>query len=415
MQHSKVLRLNANLRRAALFLFLLGLAAYSSVAANAQNLVLAGGSVIKSPDADPIADTVVVTSNGVITAIGSRSEVQIPKDARVIDCTGKTVVAGFWNSHVHFTQAAWANADAGPAAPLQQHMQEMLTQWGFTTVWDLGSDPGNSLPLRARVNSGEIAGPNILLAGNMYPKGGHPVYLPAEIQLPEVATPDEAGQLARDYMRIGLDGIKLFVGASMGDKPTVNMDPAIAKAAVDVAHARGKPVFAHPQNRVGVDVVIASGVNVLAHTVPREPGYTPEELAAFKVQGTALNPTLSLFAKAPLGAALAARMADSAVNQLKAFSDNGGTVLFGTDVGFTEIYDTSLEYELMHRVLSERQVLASLTTNPAQYFKVANKGKVEQGFDADLVVLDGDPLADVGNLAKVATTIRAGKVIYQKP
>jgi imidazolonepropionase-like amidohydrolase len=69
----------------------------------------------------------------------------------------------------------------------------------------------------------------------------------------------------------------------------------------------------------------------------------------------------------------------------------------------------------MHRALSERQVLASLTTNPAGYFKATKKGRVEKGFDADLAVLDGDPLADVKNLAKVAYTIRAGKVIYQKP
>jgi imidazolonepropionase-like amidohydrolase len=60
-------------------------------------------------------------------------------------------------------------------------------------------------------------------------------------------------------------------------------------------------------------------------------------------------------------------------------------------------------------------VLASLTTNPAQYFKAANKGRVEKGFDGDLVVLDGDPMADVQNLAKVAYTIRAGQIIYQKP
>lgn len=90
-------------------------------------------------------------------------------------------------------------------------------------------------------------------------------------------------------------------------------------------------------------------------------------------------------------------------------------MLFGTDVGFTLVYDTSLEYELMHRALSESQVLASLTTNPALYFKATTKGKVEIGFDADLVVLDGDPIADVRNLAKVAYTIRAGKVIYNKP
>jgi imidazolonepropionase-like amidohydrolase len=60
-------------------------------------------------------------------------------------------------------------------------------------------------------------------------------------------------------------------------------------------------------------------------------------------------------------------------------------------------------------------VLASLTTNPAQYFKAAKKGKIETGFDADLVVLDDDPMADARNLAKVAYTIRAGEVIYRKP
>jgi imidazolonepropionase-like amidohydrolase len=69
----------------------------------------------------------------------------------------------------------------------------------------------------------------------------------------------------------------------------------------------------------------------------------------------------------------------------------------------------------MRRALTERQVLASLTTNPAAYFKVAKKGKIEQGFDADLVILDGDPITDVRNLTRVATTIRAGQVIYQKP
>jgi len=415
MQYSGISGLTGNLRRAARFLFLLGAAASFSLAANAQNLVLAGGSVYKSPDAAPLADAVVVTSDGVITAIGNRSEVQNPKDAQIIDCTGKTVVAGFWNSHVHFTQAAWRNAASAPVAPLEEHMREMLTRWGFTTVWDLGSDPDNSLPLRRRINAGEVAGPGIRFAGNIFPKGGHPVYLPAEIRLPEAATPEEATQMARGFMAMGMDGVKLFTGTYMGDKPVVNMDVAIAKAAVDVAHAQGEPVFAHPQNRMGVDVVIAAGVDVLAHTVPREAGYTQEELAAFKSQGTALTPTLSLFAKAPLGAALAARLVGSGVDQLKAFSDNGGTVLFGTDVGFTEIYDTSLEYELMHRALSESQVLASLTTNPARYFKAANKGKVEQGFDADLVVLDGDPIADVGNLAKVAYTIRAGHIIYRKP
>lgn len=401
--------------RAALFCFLLGEAAALGAPARAETLALAGGRVYASPDATPLADALVVTTDGVITAIGSRSEVQIPQDARVIDCTGKTVVAGFWNSHVHFTQGVWKNAGTAPAAPLQDHMQEMLTKWGFTTVWDLGSDPRDSLPLRKRVNAGEILGPSIFFAGNIFPKGGHPAYLPPELQLPEAATPEEAAQMTRAYLGMGLDGMKLFTGVYMGDKPVVNMDVAIAKAAVDLAHAQGKPVFAHPQNKTGMETVVEAGVDVLAHIIPGQPGYSPEQLAKFKAQGIALIPTLSLFAKTIGGPALAARLVDSGVQQIKAFSGNGGAILFGTDVGFTTIYDTSVEYELMHRALSEKEVLATLTTNPAKYFKAARKGKVEKGFDADLVVLDGDPMADVGNLAKVAYTIRAGQVIYRKP
>jgi imidazolonepropionase-like amidohydrolase len=401
--------------RFALVVGLLGAAVTSGVAASAETLVLKGGTLIGSPDAAPLADAVVVTTDGVIRAAGRASEVQIHDSAHVLDCTGKTIVAGFWNSHVHFTQAVWRGAAHAAAPPLAQHMQDMLTRWGFTTVWDLGSNPTDSLPLRQRVNAGEIPGPNILLAGDIFPKGGHPVYLPAETQLPEAATPEEAAEMARRDLSMGLDGMKLFTGAYMGDKPVVNMDPAIAKAAVDVAHAQGKPVFAHPQNKAGMETVIEAKVDIMAHIVPGLPGYSAEQLARFKEQGTALTPTLSLFAMTIGGPELAARLADSGVAQLKAFSDNGGTVLFGTDVGFTTIYDTTPEYVLMHRALAERQVLASLTTNPARYFKAAKKGRVEPGFDADLVVLEGDPIADVRNLAKVATTIRAGQVIYQKP
>src|SRR5216684_7423759 len=102
-----------NLLRAALLLFLFSVVACFSVAASAQTLALLGGRVYPSPDAAPLVDAVVLMSGGAITAIGSRSEVQVlnqvPSDARVIDCAGKTVVAGFWNSHVHFTQAVWKN------------------------------------------------------------------------------------------------------------------------------------------------------------------------------------------------------------------------------------------------------------------------------------------------------------------
>jgi imidazolonepropionase-like amidohydrolase len=357
-----------------------------------------------------------VTSGGAIAAIGKRADVPVPDGSRIIDCTGKIVVAGFWNSHVHFTEPAWNNTANAPAGTLDMHMRDMLTRWGFTTVWDLGSDPVDTLPLRRRIDSGEIPGPGIFLAGPIFPEHGHPVYLPPDMQLPEAATPEQAAQMARNILQLGLNGVKLFTGSFMGvDKPAVNMAPAIAKAAVDVAHAQGRPVFAHPHNGTGVDAVLASGVDVLAHTIQSVSAYTPMQLAQFKSQGTALIPTLSLLTTLPVPASITERLVQSSVGQLKAFSENGGPVLFGTDVGYIRIYDTSLEFELMHRALSEQEVLASLTTNPASYFKAARKGRVETGFDADLAVLDRDPMADVRNLASVAYTIRAGRVIYQRP
>jgi imidazolonepropionase-like amidohydrolase len=393
----------------------LGMALSSGACAQAgQALALVGGTVYVSPTAAPLRDAVVIVSGETITAVGSRSGVQIPQDARIFDCSGRTLTAGFWNCHVHFTEAAWRGAASSPADALTTHMQGMLTKWGFTTVWDLGSDPRDLLPLRRRIEAGEVLGPRIFSAGSIFPKGGHPVYLPPEMQLPEAATADEATGFARKFLGWGLDGMKLFTGSYVGDKPVVNMNATVAQAAVEATHAQGKPVFAHPQNTTGVDVAIAANVDVLAHTIPSGPGYTSEQLAQFKTKGIALAPTLALWTTVVRDQAAADYLVQSGVNQLKAFAASGGTVLFGTDVGFIKLYDTSLELEFMGRALSPSEVLASLTTNPSAYFKAPRKGRIEQGFDADIVVLDSDPTADVRNLSKVACTVRAGKVIYQK-
>src|SRR5208282_5581154 len=120
-----------------LILLLVLLASLPTAADSSGTLALVGATVYSTPSAAPLHDAVVLISGGKITAVGKRDEVKIPKDARVIDCTGKTIVAGFWNSHVHFIEPAWNNAASAPAAALEKNMQEMLTRWGFTTVWDL--------------------------------------------------------------------------------------------------------------------------------------------------------------------------------------------------------------------------------------------------------------------------------------
>jgi imidazolonepropionase-like amidohydrolase len=397
------------------FLFVLSLllcfAGRSAMAAAGPDLVLQGGKVYSSPTAEPIDNAIVLIRDGRILKVSKSDELKIPKSAQVIDCTGKVIVAGFWNSHVHF-ETGWEAVAHAPAEKVEAHLQKLLTRWGFTTVWDLGSDPNNTLALRHRIEAGEIPGPQILMAGDIFPKGGHPVYLPAEMQLPEAASAQQAEEMARQYLKMGLDGIKLFTGSFMGSKPVVNMDTAMVKAAVDIAHAQGKPVFAHPQNYAGVDNALAGGVDVLAHTIPAEGHYTADELSRMKHQGTALIPTLTLWTTVVPDAATTEKLVAAGVDELKSYFAAGGTILFGTDVDFQPKYDTTEEFAFMGRAMPWRDLLASLTTQPSTFFKQAAKGRVEKGMDADLVVLDADPARDVRNLAKVMYTIRAGKILY---
>lgn len=388
------------------------------------DLALVGAKVYASPTAAPIDDAAVLVHDGKILAIGKRREIAIPDSDQVIDCKGKVITAGFWNSHVHFIEDAWNNAATAPADKLEQHMQEMLTRWGFTTVFDIGSFPGDTLALRKRVDSGELPGPKIYTtAGAIYPENGIPVYIPpalaSQLKPFEAATPADAARLAKQSLAMGGDGIKLFTGAIMGHGKVTPMPTDVARAAVDVAHAAGKPVFAHPSNHVGTDNALAAGVDVLAHTIPdEESGWTAGELARMKAQHTRLIPTLTLWEveleKQHASAEDERQFVQSGVNDLKSYFDEGGTILFGTDVGYTQHYDTAEEYVLMAKSgMTWRDILASLTTNPATSFK-AGAGQLVKGDDADLVVLSGDPASDVSNFSKVEYTIRAGKVIYKK-
>jgi imidazolonepropionase-like amidohydrolase len=382
-------------------------------AAATADLALVGAKVYRTPTAEPIADGAVLVAAGKIVAVGPRGQVAVPTSARVMDCAGKVVTAGFWNSHVHFSEPAWRGAATAPAARLEEHLRDMLLRWGFTTVYDLGSRPDDTLGLRRRIESGELAGPRIFTMGMFFPKNGRPSYARDDVALPLLATAEESSALARRYLALGLDGVKLFTGSFQGvDRPVVHMEPAVAAAAVSVAHAEKKPAFAHPQDRRGVDIALDSGVDVLAHTIPSEGQFTPDELARMKAQHVALVPTLAVWTHFVYGDA-ATRSLDAAVDEVRSYFAEGGTILFGTDVGYDTEYDTTQELEYMGRAMPWQDVLASLTLNPSHYFGRSDAGKIDVGVVADLVVLDGDPAVDVRNLARVRATIRAGKVSYQ--
>jgi imidazolonepropionase-like amidohydrolase len=411
--------------RLRLVIFLvLGLLAYATRPSSASDLALIGAKIYPSPTEPPIENGSVVIHDRVIVAVGLRSSVKIPRGATVIDCKGLVVTSGFWNSHVHILTPALLHVHEARARDLNEQLDTMFNRWGFTTVFDISSILDNTLELRRRIESGELRGPHVLTVGEPI-WTIEPVYVrdflgANHISILPTETPDQAIALVRDHAAKGANGIKLFAGSYQGDGKVAVLPLAIAKAAVAEAHRHSMPVFAHPQNAEGVDVSIESGVDVLAHTVPQSPPWTPEFVARLKRANMALIPTLTLFDFEARKGGLSEQNREGwlaqMVAELRAYTQAGGEILFGTDIGYTDHYDTALEYTLMSRAgMDFRHILASLTTNPARRFGYACRdGRIAKGMDADLAVLGADPARDVTAFSNVRYTIRGGKVIFSK-
>ena len=402
---------------------LLGLLVFAARPSGASDLALVGAKIYPSPTEPPIENGSIVVHDGLILAAGPSVSVKIPPGATVMDCKGLVVTSGFWNSHVHIFTPGLLRARDSTAAELDEQLDAVFNRWGFTTVFDLASVLDNTLALRRRIESDEVRGPHILTVGEPI-WTIEPVYVREymrdnSIHIPDTETPDQAIALVRNHAAKGADGIKLFTGSMQDGGKVAALPLATAKAAVEEAHRHGMPVFAHPQNLEGVEIAINSGVDVLAHTVPGSPPWTPEFIARLKKGNHALIPTLTLWdfeARKVQGATDQEREAwiDKMVAELEAYSKAGGEVLFGTDVGYTDHFDTTLEFTLMSQAgMAYQQILASLTTNPAKRFRFADhSGRIVHGMDADLVVLGADPALDVKAFSNVRYVIRSGQLIF---
>jgi imidazolonepropionase-like amidohydrolase len=382
-----------------------------------RQLVLTGGTIYSDPAAQPITNGVIVIRDGRIVAVGRRGTVQIPKGAETLNCSGLTITAGLWNSHVHYFQRKWASAANLPTSDLSRQLQDMLTRYGFTSVFDLGSQWENTRRIRDRIEAGEAPGPRIYSTGEaLLPPG----VMPADVVLRvlgtmiyknyEINTAAQAQAQARKLMDEGADGIKLFP-----QTPNASLAESLIQAAVHEAHAAGKPAFAHPGDRTGLLAALRSGVDVIAHTTPQSGPWDETILTTMKERRAALIPTLAVWKYNSRHDRISAQeqIVKTAIGQLRAWLSAGGMVLFGTDVGYLD-YDPVEEYTLMAEAgLTFRQILAALTTAPAEKFGAANRlGKIAPGFAADLVVLDEDPSRNVRAFAAVRFTIRDGRVIY---
>jgi imidazolonepropionase-like amidohydrolase len=282
----------------------LGPRALSQSPNTVAQLALVGGTIHTSPTEQPIRDGVVLIDGAKIVSVGRRASVRVPRGTNVIDATGSTITAGFWNSHVHFLERMWTDPAKVPAADLTRQFQMMLMQYGFTSVFDIWSSWENTRQLRDRVESGEVAGPRIRATGPaMFPRGvaatalmeiAPPAtwatlgFMPHErIQLPRVAEAANAAQVARKLLDEGADGLKLYVVAP--ERNGAVAPDSVIEALVKEGHSRGKPVFVHPTNTAGLIASVRAGVDVLAHTTPQSGPWDESILAAMMQARVALT------------------------------------------------------------------------------------------------------------------------------
>jgi imidazolonepropionase-like amidohydrolase len=414
---------------------MIGLTAASQPPVTDGRVALVGGTIYPNPTEEPIRDGVILIDGGKIATVGNRASVRVPPGTQTIDCSGLTIAAGFWNSHVHFLQRKWADAATLPRSDLDRQLQAMLTRYGFTSVFDTWSMWENTRRLRDRIESGEVGGPRIRSTGQaIFPLSSAATpaaqaatqaaawsalgLIPLDsLQPPRVSLPTEAAEAAAKLLDAGVDGLKLYA-VTIG-RNGIALPEAAMHAFVKEGHRRGKPVFAHPTTAAGLMASLRAGVDVLVHTTPQSGPWDNSVLVAMEQGGVALIPTLTLWRYELRHERISVSdgFHETALGQLRAWVRAGGAILFGTDVGYMADYDPTEEYALMAEAgMTFRQILASLTTAPAQRFAAAKElGRIAPGFAADLTVLRSDPAKDIRALGAVQFTIRDGKVIYRAP
>jgi len=337
-----------------------------------------------------------------------------------VDVAGGSVLAGFWNTHVHFTEPVWQDAASREADSLSAGLEAMLLRWGFVRVVDTGSFLENTLALRRRIRSGELAGPDIWTAGLPFaPPNGNPFYI-EPVQAPQLTAAAQAREAVAAHVAAGADLLKVFAGSPVAPGRTVLMPVEVLRAATGEAHAAGRLVVAHPTTNDGVARAVESGVDILAHTTPDgdEP-WDDDLVARMRAADLAVIPTLTLWKwsleQQDVPEQVATGFIALAQGQVRAYQEAGGSILFGTDVGFIPEYDPTREYVLLAEAgLPFAEILRTLTTEPARRFGLTDAGRIGPGMSADLVIVNGRPDQEIRALADVSAVYLRGRLVFER-
>lgn len=387
--------------------------------------LLRGGRLIDGTGRPPVDDAAVLVTDGTIEWVGRSAEA--PPAAGDVDLGGRTILPGFFDCHTHLTMRsgegdAIDRITAPPSLRVLRSVPNLrdTLDAGVTTVRDLsGADLGTKLA----VERGLIPGPRVLIAIRILSiTGGHGDWRSANgVDLTGgsgggVVADGPAGfvRATRAVLQEGADCVKVAASGGMssprGEPGHGGLDRAELQAVVDEAARHGDvPVAAHAQAGPGLHDAVVAGVRSIEHGYHVE-DRTIEEMLA---RGTFLVPTLSTLTRSAAGERR--RWIDTARERLgKAFAA-GVPVALGTDAGLVPHGRNLRELALLVEFgLSPMAAIVAGTSAAARLCGVADEwGSLEPGKRADVVVVDGDPLADIEVLsdpANVVLVLKDGQV-----
>lgn len=391
--------------------------------ADTPPLILAGGHVFDDASRT-FRRADVVCRAGRIESLGSAGAT-----GRQLDCTGKFIVPGLIDCHVHITASGIPtelNAAAGESLPLRAwkaagYARQTLMA-GVTTVRDLGAADQLNIHLAGAVATGLLPGPRILPAGmGVTMTGGHGHGFIAV----EADGPDAIRRAVREQLRAGAGAIKLFASGGVMTPGVDPRSPSLTedelRAGVEEAHKAFRVVGAHAQATDAIKNAIRAGVDSVEHGVWLD----DEAIALMKERGTYLVATYTApwqIAHRGVEAGIPPYMVEKAWQVLESHECSiraaiaaGVRIAMGTDQGTPMNHPGENAQETIRLAslgLSPAAALLASTAWAADLLRLdAETGRIRAGLAADLLVLDADPLVDIGILANqsaIRAVVQAG-------
>lgn len=407
-----------------------------------SRLVLRGATVLDADGPRP-RSTVVVEERRVVTVrSGVDAEgVETAPDDRVVDLGGRTVMPGMVTSHFHATyhelgtKTAPFGLEEPPAlqAVRAAHHLQLLVQCGFTGAVSAGAPFAIDASMKAAIAEGLFPGPRLMAGSRDVSTTGHagdksfPWYweVAARGAVNRSDGPDEFRRAVREEIKQGAEIIKMFVTGGHGTvAPGERMEMSRAElvAGVEAAHERGALARGHIANREAIHMALDAGIDVVDH------GDGLDELAIERMVelGTFLVPSQLFPARfAELmggGLGFTTAMAEDierAMAILPRANAAGVKLLCGDDYGAMGLphgrYADELEFYVKEAGVPPLDVLRWATCNGADLLGRAHElGMVREGYLADLVVVDGDPLADIAVLqdrGRIVAVLKGGAFV----